>query len=303
MPIQTVFLDAGGVLVNPNWSRVSEALADTASMSSPALLAAAEPRAKKRLDTGETIQATNDQQRGWTYFNLVLTEAGVPLADATAAALAELHAYHQTHNLWETVPDEVLPSLAALRAAGMRLVVLSNANGTLHRAFDRLGLTSSFDVIFSIGMSSTRSRSGRHNDRHDVQPVEQIVLEPPLVHELAQVAVGRRDHADVHLLGPFRAERLDFALLQDAQQLGLQPDAHRADLVEKDRAAVGQRELAFLGGRGSGERAPDVAEQLRFEQRFRNRRAVDLDERQRRAARCDGGRRGRPAPCRCRSRR
>ena len=26
--------------------------------------------------------------------------------------------------------------------------MLSNANGTLHRAFDRLGLTSSFDLIF-----------------------------------------------------------------------------------------------------------------------------------------------------------
>jgi putative hydrolase of the HAD superfamily len=148
VPIQTVFLDAGGVLVNPNWSRVSDALGRHGVHADAALLAAAEPRAKKRLDTGDTIKTTTDEQRGWTYFNLVLTEAGVPLSDATAAALAELHTYHQTHNLWETVPDEVLPALAALRAKGLRLVVLSNANGTLHRAFDRLGLTSSFDVIF-----------------------------------------------------------------------------------------------------------------------------------------------------------
>jgi HAD superfamily hydrolase (TIGR01509 family) len=148
VPIQTVFLDAGGVLVNPNWSRVSEALGRHGVIAGAARLGAAEPRAKKRIDTGDVIRATNDQQRGWTYFNLVLTEAGVPLSDATAAALAELHTYHQTHNLWETVPDEVLPALAALRAKGLRLVVLSNANGTLHRAFDRLGLTSSFDLIF-----------------------------------------------------------------------------------------------------------------------------------------------------------
>jgi HAD superfamily hydrolase (TIGR01509 family) len=148
VPIQTVFLDAGGVLVNPNWSRVSDALGRHGVHAGAARLGAAEPRAKKRLDTGDTIRTTNDQQRGWTYFNLVLTEAGVPLSDATAAALAELHTYHQTHNLWETVPDEVLPALAALRAKGLRLVVLSNANGTLHRAFDRLGLTSSFDLIF-----------------------------------------------------------------------------------------------------------------------------------------------------------
>jgi HAD superfamily hydrolase (TIGR01509 family) len=148
VPIQTVFLDAGGVLVNPNWQRVSDSLARHGVTASSAVLAAAEPRAKKRLDTGETIRATNDQQRGWTYFNLVLTEAGISLSDATAAALAELHTYHQTYNLWETVPDEVVPALAALRAAGFRLVVLSNANGTLHRAFDRLGLTSAFDLIF-----------------------------------------------------------------------------------------------------------------------------------------------------------
>jgi HAD superfamily hydrolase (TIGR01509 family) len=148
VPIQTVFLDAGGVLVNPNWSRVSDALSRHGVIADAMLLGAAEPRAKKRLDTGDVIKATNDQQRGWTYFNLVLTEAGVPLSDATAAALAELHTYHQTHNLWETVPDEVRPALTALRAKGLRLVVLSNANGTLHRAFDRLGLTSSFDLIF-----------------------------------------------------------------------------------------------------------------------------------------------------------
>ena len=148
MPIQTVFLDAGGVLVNPNWSRVSETLARHGVEVAAEALGAAEPHAKRRIDTGETIKATNDQQRGWTYFNLVLTQAGVALSDATAAALAELHAYHQQFNLWESVPDEVRPSLTALRARGFQLVVVSNANGALHRAFNRLGLTGEFDVIF-----------------------------------------------------------------------------------------------------------------------------------------------------------
>ncbi len=148
MSIQTVFLDAGGVLVNPNWIRVSDALAEHGIQVSAPALAAAEPQAKRRLDIGDTIRATNDQQRGWTYFNLVLTEAAIPLSEKTAAALAELHTYHQLQNLWETVPDEVRPALASLRARGLRLVVVSNANGTLHRLFDRLGLTSAFDAVF-----------------------------------------------------------------------------------------------------------------------------------------------------------
>ena len=148
MPIQTVFLDAGGVLVNPNWSRVSETLNRHGVTAAAAALAAAEPHAKKRLDTGDTVSATNDAQRGWTYFNLVLTEAGVTLSDATTAALAELQTYHQQFNLWESVPDEVQPALAALRARGFKLVVVSNANGRLRYLFDRLGLSGSVDALF-----------------------------------------------------------------------------------------------------------------------------------------------------------
>lgn len=148
MAIQTVFLDAGGVLVNPNWVRVSATLADHGVAVPAGVLAAAEPRAKRRLDTGETIQATNDAQRGWTYFNLVLSEAGVARSDATDAALRELHPYHQQFNLWEMVLDDVRPALAALRAHGFRLGVVSNANGTLHRLLARLDLASAVDAIF-----------------------------------------------------------------------------------------------------------------------------------------------------------
>jgi putative hydrolase of the HAD superfamily len=146
--IQTVFLDAGGVLVWPNWSRVSDTLGRHGVHVAAAALAAAEPRAKKRLDTGETIHATNDQQRGWTYFNLVLEEARVALSDATAAALAELHGYHQQANLWESAPDEVRPALASLRARGLRLVVVSNANGRLHHLLERIGLLDAFHFVF-----------------------------------------------------------------------------------------------------------------------------------------------------------
>jgi len=146
--IQTVFLDAGGVLVNPNWVRVSAVLAAHGVDVSASRLAEAEPHAKRRLDTGETIQATNDAQRGWTYFNLVLGEAGIPLSEASDAALRDLHAYHQQFNLWETVLDGVRPALAALRARGLRLVVLSNANGTLQRMFARLDLASAVDALF-----------------------------------------------------------------------------------------------------------------------------------------------------------
>ena len=146
--INTLFLDAGGVLVFPNWQRVSDALAAHVVRIEPDVLATAEPYAKRRLDAGEIIAGSTDRQRSFPYFNLVLEEAKVPQSPGTDAALADLHAYHAAHNLWEIVPGDVPPALARLRALGLRLVVISNANGRLHTCFDRVGLTGYLDAVF-----------------------------------------------------------------------------------------------------------------------------------------------------------
>src|SRR5690242_8275571 len=102
---KTLFLDAGGVLIFPNWNRVSAALADRGVDVEASTLAAAEPHAKRRIDTGAIVAKSNDRDRSWPYFNLVLEIAGVPRDARTDAALMELHAYHAAHNLWEVVPD------------------------------------------------------------------------------------------------------------------------------------------------------------------------------------------------------
>jgi len=223
--IETVFLDAGGVLVFPNWTRVSETLGRHGVSVTAAELAAAEPRAKKRLDTGAAIQGTNDHQRGWTYFNLVLSDAGVPLSDATAAALEELYVYHRAFNLWETVPGNVLPSLAALRERGLRLVVVSNANGTLHRAFDRLGLTDALDIVFDSHVEGVEKPDPRFF---------QIALERSGARADTTVHIGDLYHVDV--VGA-RAAGLQ-ALLLDAADLYADVDCRRVRSLEDLVAAL-----------------------------------------------------------------
>jgi putative hydrolase of the HAD superfamily len=145
--LETVFLDAGGVLVYPNWTRISEALERHGVLVDADRLAAAEPHAKRQMDVAETIRATNDNSRGWLYFDLMLTEAGVALSDATAAALAELREFHSRQNLWEHVPDRVRPVLEALRARGLRSTIVSNANGTLCAHLERIGLARLVDCV------------------------------------------------------------------------------------------------------------------------------------------------------------
>ena len=147
MPIETLFLDAGGVLVHPNWDRVSEALADAGIEVSAARLAAAEPHAMRVLDEATVVGATDDRKRGWMYFNLVLEQVGVELSAQTDQALEVLRAYHAEQNLWEHVEPDVVPALAAFRQRGLRLVVVSNANGRLRHLFDRLDLSRWFDAL------------------------------------------------------------------------------------------------------------------------------------------------------------
>jgi HAD superfamily hydrolase (TIGR01549 family) len=145
--LTTLFLDAGGVIVHPSWTRVSAALERQGVAIGAPALAAAEPRAKKEIDAATVVGATDDRGRGWLYFNKVLAHAGVELSDATDRALEELRTYHGAENLWEHVPDDVVPALDALRATGLRLVVVSNANGRLRHLFDRLDLTQWFDAV------------------------------------------------------------------------------------------------------------------------------------------------------------
>jgi len=147
VPLKTLFLDAGGVLVFPNWQRVSDVLAAHGVRADAAALAAADPHARRRIDSGEQIASTTDHQRSFPYFNLVLECAGVPQNEATDAALAELHAYHAAHNLWEYVPPDVPPAIARFRAIGLKLVVVSNSNGTIQLCLNRAKLAECFELM------------------------------------------------------------------------------------------------------------------------------------------------------------
>ena len=74
------------------------------------------------------------------------------------------------------------------------------------------------------------------------------------------------------------AEPGELAILQDVQQLGLQRGRHLADLVQEDRAVVGELELAWLCLQGAAEGAALEPEHLRLEQVARQGGAVDLDK-------------------------
>src|SRR6266540_6277949 len=112
-----------------------------------------------------------------------------------------------------------------------------------------------------------------------LQPVEEVLAELTLGDQLLEVLVGRGDDADVDVDGFDAADALDPALLERAQDLHLHAERHVADLVEEERASLGQLEAAGPRPDGAREGAALVPEQLGFEQTLGNRGGVDGDQR------------------------
>jgi hypothetical protein len=124
----------------------------------------------------------------------------------------------------------------------------------------------------SGGMSARRSRSGGRKIAHHVDAVVQVGAVLAALHHLLEVAVGGADqpHVDLHRLAA--ADAFELALLQHAQQLGLEGRRDVADLVEEQRAAVRHLEAALAVAHGAGEGALLVAEEFALQQRSRSAR-------------------------------
>ena len=103
----------------------------------------------------------------------------------------------------------------------------------------------------------------------DVQAVVQILAERAVGDRRFEHLVGGGDQAHVDLDRVGAAEPLELALLQHAQQLDLRGQVDVADLVEEQRAAVGQLEAALAPLLRAGEGALLVAEELGLDQASR----------------------------------
>jgi HAD superfamily hydrolase (TIGR01549 family) len=210
MRVETLFLDAGGVLVFPNWDRVAETFRRHGVTVDPAKMAAVEPHVRRELDTAHAVTTTTDGSRAEAYWGRILERSGVERDTAARAADDELRAYHAAQNLWELVAEDAAPALRRCRDHGLRLAVVSNANGTVRRKLERLDLARYFQVI--------------------VDSTEEGIEKPdPGIFRVALERIGGRRETTLHVgdlyhvdVAGARAAGLHAALLDP---LGLYPDA------------------------------------------------------------------------------
>ncbi len=92
----------------------------------------------------------------------------------------------------------------------------------------------------------------RQCDFHRVEPVIQILAKTAVADHRRQIGIGGADHAHLGVAFTVGAQPLVTAGFQHAQQLHLPRQRQVADLVEKQRAAIGRFELAFARLVGAG---------------------------------------------------
>ena len=94
----------------------------------------------------------------------------------------------------------------------------------------------------------------RECDGYEVDTVEKILAECPVVDHSREIGVCGTNHAHVGALWMTVAEHLVGVFLQYAEQFHLTVEIKFSDLIEKDSSSVGYTETAFTVGHSTGER-------------------------------------------------
>ena len=92
-----------------------------------------------------------DRERAQVYLEALFTGAGVPAArlDEVGACLRRLHG---ERHLWCRTPVGAAEALDRLRAAGLRLGVVSNSDGRVEEALVAAGLRDRFEVVLDSAL-------------------------------------------------------------------------------------------------------------------------------------------------------
>jgi HAD superfamily hydrolase (TIGR01549 family) len=150
--IDAVLIDAGGVLVEPNWATVASVLEKRGVHADEADLAAANPFLMRELDDADLISGSTDVTRRQRWLARLLHHADVAGdAEAIEVATDELEALHLERGIWESILDGAPAALDTLRDAGLRLALVSNAEPLLRRKLAELGLADRFDHLAISG--------------------------------------------------------------------------------------------------------------------------------------------------------
>lgn len=158
--IETLFLDAGNTLISIDFAWVSALLGECGIAAAPETLARAEAAARPSLSAwldGDRSTESEDSFRFYLRNVLERLPAVTARGPGAAGALADallpvLRRRGESDRLWRSVLPGVPDALARFRELGLRLVVVSNSDGSVERGLAGVGLRPYFDAVFDSGI-------------------------------------------------------------------------------------------------------------------------------------------------------
>jgi len=142
---ETVLLDAGGVLLDLDYAYLRRLLEARRQEVTEEALARAEAIARTAVD--RHVRDGGSSGEAWRdYFRILFGQAGTPRAlhEEMIDALWEAH---QRVGLWTVPVPGALPVVSRLREMGLRLGVVSNAEGRVERDLESAGFAGLLDTV------------------------------------------------------------------------------------------------------------------------------------------------------------
>ncbi|MBI1850527.1 MAG: HAD-IA family hydrolase [Planctomycetes bacterium] len=155
-PLRAAFFDVGNTLSHVNYPLIASTLRDAGVDVAADRVRTAEIRSRIRMDEFLSGQRSiSISMEGAPMFRafcrLVLEDIGPDALARGETVIDALEAYNRAGNLWDLAEPSVPRVAARLRERGLRLGVISNADGRVAQLLERQGVASLFDAIVDSG--------------------------------------------------------------------------------------------------------------------------------------------------------
>jgi putative hydrolase of the HAD superfamily len=148
-----VLFDAGNTLIFLDHERMASEVGAALGMPITAAALDESVDAATRAVEGPAgvARGRTDRERARVYLETLFAGAGVPASrmDEVARTLQRLH---KDWHLWCRTAPGTLESLDRLRAAGLRLGVVSNSDGRVEEALEAAGIRDRFEVVLDSAL-------------------------------------------------------------------------------------------------------------------------------------------------------
>ncbi len=208
--IDTLFLDVGGTLIAIDFAWVSRALADLGYRCSADELQRAEAGARPTVSAAMSREPPVRDLDVFEVFLRALLERLLPvaqharIADLCRELVPILSAPGESERLWSRVLPGVREALAAFSGMGLRMVAVSNSNGTVEAGLVRQGLRDFFHAVVDshvVGYEKPDRRIFEHALRlSGAEPARTLHVGDMY---FADVVGARRASVHAALLDPF----------------------------------------------------------------------------------------------------